>query len=139
MPPNPAELVESKRLRKFIEEAKEDYDLIIFDSPPILSTADAAILSSKVDGVLLVYRVGTVSRGLLKRATSQLDQVKCNILGVILNGLKPEISPDFQDFKYYKHYYSITIPMVIERRRAKGKRRVSPCLERKKSASAGES
>jgi len=106
MPPNPAELVESKRLREFIEEAKEDYDLIIFDSPPILSTADAAILSSKVDGVLLVYRVGTVSRGLLKRATSQLDQVKCNILGVILNGLKPEISPDFQDFKYYKHYYS---------------------------------
>lgn len=106
MPPNPAELVESKRLKEFIEEAKEDYDLVIFDSPPILSTADAAILSSKVDGVLLVYRVGTVSRGLLKRATSQLDQVKCNILGVILNGLKPEISPDFQDFKYYKHYYS---------------------------------
>lgn len=106
MPPNPAELVESKRLREFIEEAKEEYDLIIFDSPPILSTADAAILGSKVDGVLLVYRVGTVSRGLLKRSTSQLEQVKCNILGVVLNGLKPEVSPDFQDFKYYKHYYS---------------------------------
>jgi succinoglycan biosynthesis transport protein ExoP len=106
MPPNPAELVESKRLKEFIEEAKEEYDLIIFDSPPILSTADAAILGSKVDGVLLVYRVGTVSRGLLKRSTSQLEQVKCNILGVILNGLKPEVSPDFQDFKYYKYYYS---------------------------------
>ena len=106
MPPNPAELVESKRLKEFIEEAKENYDLIIFDSPPILSTADAAILGSKVDGVLLVYRVGTVSRGLLKRCTSQLQHVKCNILGVILNGLKPEVSPDFQDFKYYKHYYS---------------------------------
>jgi capsular exopolysaccharide synthesis family protein len=106
MPPNPAELVESERLREFIEEAREDYDLIIFDSPPILSTADAAILGSKMDGVLLVYRVGTVSRGLLKRCTSQLEQVRCNILGVILNGLKPEVSPDFQDFKYYKHYYS---------------------------------
>jgi capsular exopolysaccharide synthesis family protein len=106
MPPNPAELIESTRLKEFIEEAKEDYELIIFDSPPILSTADAAILGSKVDGVLLVYRVGTVSRGLLKRATSQLKQVKSHILGVILNGLKPEVSPDFQDFKYYKYYYS---------------------------------
>ncbi|MBN2124645.1 MAG: polysaccharide biosynthesis tyrosine autokinase [Deltaproteobacteria bacterium] len=106
IPPNPAELIESKRLTDFIEEAKEEYDLVIFDSPPILSTADAAILGSKVDGVLLVYRVGSVSKGLLKRATTQLEQVKCNVLGVILNGMKPEISPDFQDFKYYKYYYS---------------------------------
>ncbi|MEJ2724250.1 MAG: polysaccharide biosynthesis tyrosine autokinase [Deltaproteobacteria bacterium] len=121
MPPNPAELIESKRLREFLEEAKEEYDLIIFDSPPILSTADAAILGSKVDGVLLAYRVGTVSRGLLKRCTSQLQQVKCNILGVILNGLKPEVSPDFQDFKYYKHYYSYGDHEVQEKS-SKGRR-----------------
>jgi succinoglycan biosynthesis transport protein ExoP len=106
IPPNPAELVESKRLKEFIEEAKSEYDLILFDSPPILSTADAAILSSKMDGVLLVYRLGTVSRGLLKRSTAQLEQVNCRILGVILNGMKPEVSPDFHHFKYYKYYSS---------------------------------
>jgi len=106
IPPNPAELIDSKRLKGFIEEAGKEYDLIIFDSPPILSTADAAILATKVDGVLLVYRIGSVSRGLLKRATTQLRQVKCNIIGVILNGMKPHISPDFQDFKYYKYYSS---------------------------------
>jgi capsular exopolysaccharide synthesis family protein len=106
IPPNPAELVESKRLKEFIEEAKNDYDLVLFDSPPILSTADAAILGSKMDGVLLVYRLGTVSRGLLKRSTSQLEQVNCRILGVILNGMKPEVSPDFHNFKYYKYYSS---------------------------------
>jgi capsular exopolysaccharide synthesis family protein len=106
IPPNPAELVESKRLKEFIEEAKTEYDLILFDSPPILSTADAAILSSRVDGVLLVYRVGSVSRGLLKRSTAQLEQVNCRILGVILNGMKPEVSPDFHNFKYYKYYSS---------------------------------
>ena len=104
IPPNPAELMESKRLKEFIEEAKSEYDLILFDSPPILSTADAAILSSKMDGVLLVYRLGTVSRGLLKRSTAQLEQVNCRILGVILNGMKPEVSPDFQNFKYYNYY-----------------------------------
>jgi len=106
IPPNPAELVESKRLKEFMEEAKSEYDLVLFDSPPILSTADAAILGSKMDGVLLVYRLGTVSRGLLKRSTSQLEQVNCRILGVILNGMKPEVSPDFHNFKYYKYYSS---------------------------------
>jgi succinoglycan biosynthesis transport protein ExoP len=106
IPPNPAELIDSPALTAFIEEAKEEYDMIIFDSPPILSTADAAILGAKVDGVLLVYRVGSVSRGLLKRSMAQLQQVKSNIMGVILNGMRPEVSPDFQDYKYYSYYYS---------------------------------
>ncbi|UCF56211.1 MAG: AAA family ATPase, partial [Deltaproteobacteria bacterium] len=106
IPPNPAELVESGRLTDFIEEAKKDYDMIVFDSTPILSTADAAILGAKVDGVLLVYRVGTVSRGLLRRSTAQLEQVQCNLMGVVLNGMRPDVSPDFQDYKYYSYYYS---------------------------------
>ena len=105
-PPNPAELLESRAMNDFLQEAKEEYDMIIFDSPPILSTADAAILSAIVDGVLLVYRVGSVSRGLLKRATAQLEQVKCNIIGVILNGMRPEVSSDFQDLKSYNYYYA---------------------------------
>ena len=106
IPPNPAELMESERLADFMEEAKEEYDIVLFDSTPILSTADAAILGAKVDGVLLVYRVGTVSRGLLRRSTAQLQQVNCNIMGVVLNGMRPEVSPDFQDYKYYSYYYA---------------------------------
>ncbi|MEE9609698.1 MAG: polysaccharide biosynthesis tyrosine autokinase, partial [Desulfatiglandales bacterium] len=106
IPPNPAELIDSNRLMDFMEEAKEEYDMILFDSTPILSAADAAILGTKVDGVLLVYRVGNVSRGLLKRSTSQLEQINCHIMGVVLNGMKPEVSPDFHDYGYYKYYYS---------------------------------
>jgi capsular exopolysaccharide synthesis family protein len=105
-PQNPAELIDSKRLEEFIEAAKKEYDVIIFDSSPILSTADAAILGMKVDGVLLVYRVGSISKGLLKRTASQLEQVQCNLMGVIINGMKPDISPDFQGYKYYSYYYS---------------------------------
>jgi succinoglycan biosynthesis transport protein ExoP len=104
--PNPAELIDSQRLIGFIEEAKKEYDIIIFDSSPILSTADAAILAGRVDGVLLVYRVGSVARGLLKRSATQLGQVQCNLVGVILNGMRPDVSPDFQDYKYYTYYYS---------------------------------
>ena len=106
IPPNPAELIDSKRLDGFIEDVKNDYDIIIFDSPPILSTTDPLILGAKVDAVVFVYRIGSVSRGLLKRSTLQLSQVKDNLMGVALNGIKAEVSPDFQDFKYYKSYYS---------------------------------
>ncbi len=105
-PQNPAELIDSKRLEEFIEEVKKEYDVIIFDSSPILSTADAAILGMKMDAVLLVYRVGSISKGLLKRTASQLEQVQCNVMGVIINGMKPDISPDFQGYKYYSYYYS---------------------------------
>jgi succinoglycan biosynthesis transport protein ExoP len=103
-PPNSAELIDSQRMLDFIEEIKEEYDIVIFDAPPVLSTADAPILATKVDAVLLVYRVGSISRGLLKRATLQLSRVKSNLMGVVLNDMKPEKSPDFQDFKYYKYY-----------------------------------
>jgi capsular exopolysaccharide synthesis family protein len=119
IPPNPAELIESERLTAFIQEAKKEYDLILFDSTPILSTADAAILGTKLDGVLLVYRVGTVSRGLLRRSTAQLRQVKCNIMGVVLNGMRPDVSPDFQDYKYYSYAYAYG----EEKQKERGKRK----------------
>ncbi|MBN1832680.1 MAG: polysaccharide biosynthesis tyrosine autokinase, partial [Deltaproteobacteria bacterium] len=106
IPPNPAELIDSEYLKNFLEEAKQDYDMIIFDSPPILSTADAAILAAKVDGVLLVYRVGAVSRGLLRRSKAQLERVHCDLIGVVLNGMKADVSPDFQDYKYYSYNYT---------------------------------
>jgi cytoskeletal protein RodZ len=98
--------MDSKRFTDFLAEAKEEYDLIIFDSSPILSTADAAILGAHADGVLLVYRVGVVSRGLLRRSTAQLRQVQSHLVGVVLNGMRPDVSPDFQDYKYYSYYYA---------------------------------
>ncbi len=106
IPPNPSELIDSQHLTDFLEEAREEYDMIIFDSPPILSTADAAILAAKVDGVLLVYRVGAVSRGLLRRSKAQLERVHCDLIGVVLNGMRPDVSPDFQDYKYYSYSYT---------------------------------
>ena len=127
-PQNPAELIDSKRFEEFIEEVKKEYDVIIFDSSPILSTADAAILGMKVDGVLLVYRVGSISKGLLKRTVSQLEQVQCNLMGVIINGMKPDISPDFQGYKYYRYYYSYGDSDDQNARREKRRQLKSPHL-----------
>jgi cell division septation protein DedD len=106
VPRNPATLVDSHRFTEFIDEAKKEYDILIFDTPPILSATDAVIIGTKVDGVLLVYRIGAVSRLLLRRAANQLEQVKGRVLGVILNGMRPDLSPDFEDYKHYKYYYS---------------------------------
>ena len=104
--PNPSELLGADRIQEFLEQVREEFDMVIFDSPPILSASEAAILAGKVDGVVLVYKVGQVARGALKRAKDQLDTVRANILGVVLNGLKAEFSSDFHDFKYYNYYYS---------------------------------
>ena len=106
IPPNPAELVNSKSISEFIKDARSEYDMVLVDTPPVLAATDAAILGSRADGVILVYQVGKISRGALKRAKAQLDNVKATIIGVVLNGLKAEISPDFSGYDYYKYYYA---------------------------------
>ena len=103
-PPNPAELLSFRRMDDFISQVREQYDVVIFDSAPVLPVADAVVLGSKVDGVLLVYRVGKIGRGALRRAKVQMDSVKARVLGVVLNGLRPEVSPDFQGYKYGRYY-----------------------------------
>jgi capsular exopolysaccharide synthesis family protein len=106
IPPNPAELVNSKSISEFIKEAGSEYDMVLMDAPPVLAATDAAILGSRADGVILVYQVGKISRGALKRAKAQLDNVKANVIGIVLNGLRAEISPDFSGYDYYKQYYT---------------------------------
>ena len=103
IPLNPAELMQSEKFKGFIEEIHDQYDVILLDTPPLVSAADASILTMKTDGVLLVYRAGKVARNILKRAKAQLEQVNANIIGVVLNGVKAEISLDYD--KYYQYYY----------------------------------
>ena len=102
-PPNPTEILSSERFRQFLAEARQSYDYVFVDAPPILPVADAAEISPQVDGVLLVYTVGRIGRGVLKRAKSNLDNVEAKVLGVVLNNVKPEAGPDY--FRYHSHYY----------------------------------
>jgi Mrp family chromosome partitioning ATPase len=101
---NPSELIESKLLGEFLAEVRREYDVVVLDTAPILSTADLSVLGTLVDGVLLVYRVGGVSRELLRRAAGELVRVHSNLLGVVLNGMKAGATPDFEDFKAFKYY-----------------------------------
>ena len=103
-PPNPTEILSSKRFRDFLKEVRQQYDYIFIDAPPILPVADATEIAPLVDGVVMVYTVGRIGRGVLKRAKSTLDNVDAKVLGVILNNVKPEVGPDY--FRYHaQHYY----------------------------------
>ena len=102
-PPNPAEILRSKRFSELLQRAYQEYDIIIVDSPPVLPVVDATEIGPQVDGVILVYTVGKIGRGVLKRAKTSLDNINANVWGIILNNVKPEAGPDY--FKYHTQYY----------------------------------
>lgn len=98
IPPNPAELLASEEMEKVIEKLREEYDYVIIDTNPIGLVADAQILSSKVDGVILVARYEKTKKENLLSCKKMIDQVGGNTIGVVLNGI------DEKRGKYYYYY-----------------------------------
>ncbi len=84
-PPNPSELLGSQRMEQLVESLMSETDMIVFDTPPVTTVADAAILSRRVDGVVLVISAGVTRRDLARQAVFNLQQAGANILGVVLN------------------------------------------------------
>ena len=84
LPPNPAELLASRRMADLLLLLAEQATYVLFDTPPILAVADAAVLAPRVDGVLLVVRAGKTRRDLAVKARKMLDQVKANLVGAVL-------------------------------------------------------
>ncbi|MFH1314579.1 MAG: polysaccharide biosynthesis tyrosine autokinase [Candidatus Eisenbacteria bacterium] len=105
LPPNPSELIGSKKMESVIERLKNDYQLVIFDSPPAIGVTDAAILGSKLDGAVLVVRTGKTDRAALLRAKEILERVHTNVLGVVLHMVTPVHGRYGYYYGYYYHYY----------------------------------
>jgi capsular exopolysaccharide synthesis family protein len=104
LPPNPTELLYTDRYKETIEMLEELFDVIVFDSPPINPVTDSTVLSSLVDGVVLVVRAGKTRKELLARAVDQLDGVQANILGAILNDVDISDKRYGYYYYYYRHY-----------------------------------
>ncbi len=100
-PPNPTELVGSKRMNETLAVLKDRYDFILVDSPPVMPVSDAVVLSRMVDGVVLVVRSEETQKQIVKAAVSQLGNGHNNILGVVLNCVDIR-SAQYKD--YYKYY-----------------------------------
>jgi tyrosine-protein kinase Etk/Wzc len=99
----PSELLNSTFLTNFINTVRQEYRFIIFDTTPILPVTDAMILASKVDAVVLSHHMGSVARGVLYRAKSQLETAKTKILGIVLTRIKPAEMETGLPYHYYGH------------------------------------
>jgi Mrp family chromosome partitioning ATPase len=87
-PPNPGELIESKAMESLLAQAKAMYDLVVIDTPPLTAVSDAFPLLKKVDGVVIVGRVGRNRRDVAERLHETLTGAGAPLLGVIANGFK---------------------------------------------------
>ena len=105
-PPNPTELLNSKKMDQILQAVKEQADIVVIDGPPFLVT-DATILSTKVDGVLLVFRYGQTRKNEALNAVHQLRRVGARTLGVVFNRIPRAREYLFGMYNYYYHeYYS---------------------------------
>lgn len=104
VPPNPAELLSSERMRTLIREAMAEYNFVLLDSPPLLNVADARILATLVEGVVLVVQGGATPRELAQRAQFHARDVGANVIGVVLNNLNVR-ADDYYYYRYYRYDY----------------------------------
>lgn len=109
IPPNPSELLGSKRMTALLEELRQVYHYIILDTPPVNMVTDAVVLASRSDGVLFVVRAGHSERGSVRDAIEQLEYAKVKIMGYVLNGVDPERggygSGKYKKYKGYGYGY----------------------------------
>jgi capsular exopolysaccharide synthesis family protein len=100
-PPNPADLISSKRFDALMEEEKARYDLVIIDSPPVLMVTDAVIMSTKVDGTIIVARSQKTTRPVLKRAVDVLSRSHGRKIGFVVNGMDTKSVEYYYSYGYY--------------------------------------
>ncbi|HIC94634.1 MAG TPA: polysaccharide biosynthesis tyrosine autokinase, partial [Anaerolineae bacterium] len=87
LPPNPSELLGSRRMEEIIAVLTSRADMVLFDAPPVIAVIDAVVLGSKVDGVLLVINAGGTKRDHVQRAKAQLEKVNVRVIGAVLNNV----------------------------------------------------
>jgi protein-tyrosine kinase len=98
IPPNPAELLGSSSMKELLEQAYTQYDLVLFDTPPVLAVTDAQILANLCDGIVLVVSSGKTEIEAAQKAKEALANAKGKLLGVVLNNKK------MKESQYYYYY-----------------------------------
>lgn len=102
-PPNPAELLGTKRFKEFLEEAADRFDIVIVDTPPLGSVIDCAIIANHTNGVIIVIKRKTVDYHKVLRVKQQLEKANARILGVVLNKI---VKGDYKTYYKYYDYHS---------------------------------
>ena len=105
IPPNPYELLNSNRMAALLDNLGKDFDVIICDSPPILSVADSRVLCRFFDGMIVVVRAGLTTYPMARKSIRMIQEVKGKILGVLVNGVQTR---DQEYYSYYSNYIEVT-------------------------------
>jgi capsular exopolysaccharide synthesis family protein len=111
-PPNPAELLNSHAMDVIHQELKDRCDIVIFDSPPSLATADAQVLSASVDGVIYVVQFGEAKKSAVRHAGELLRQARARVLGVVFNKIDLSGNRDDYYYGYYRYYNYYETPQL---------------------------
>lgn len=108
VPPNPAELLHTKAFSDMLGSVAKRFDRVVLDSPPINAVADAIVLSTQVDGVLVVLKAGTTSKTLARRAVRSLNDVQAVTFGAVLNSVDlsdPKYGDEYYEYRHYGYTY----------------------------------
>ena len=107
LPPNPSELLGSDVMSKLVDELESEWDMILFDSPPIVAVTDASMISVELDAIALVVKAGNTERSAVDRALDTIRNVKAPLIGAILNGASQESlgGKYAYYYSYYNYYY----------------------------------
>ncbi len=101
IPPNPAELIGSEKIKDLWPQLLERYDYVLVDAPPVLAVTDASLLAGQMDGVILIVKSGTSRVDMIQDAKAQLVKANSRILGVVLN----QVRMSQKDYSYYYYYH----------------------------------
>ena len=106
VPPNPSELLASNNMGNFIGQLKKEFDIILFDTPPLIAVTDAFVVTKYMDKFLLVIRAGVTQKGALERSLVNMSNMKHSIDGIIFNGVdESNTYGGGYYYNYYQYYY----------------------------------
>ena len=106
VPPLPSELLGSKQMEDMLTQARNDYDFVILDTPPVLAVTDASVLGRLADATILIVRYGTAKRQVVVRSLDLLERSGAHLLGVAVNFVDFQ-APEYEEYygrKYYEYY-----------------------------------
>jgi capsular exopolysaccharide synthesis family protein len=106
IPPNPAELIESDKMKLLLDGFKKEIDFVLLDTPPVLAVVDSLIISALVDGMVLVVQPGKTPRKSFLGVIEQFQQSNANLIGVVYNKADIYTAQYSNKYSYYRQYYS---------------------------------
>ena len=122
IPPNPAELLGSRRMSDFLQDMRDQFDMVILDSPPINLVTDSAILSTITDGTIMVVEVGKTDIEAAVSGKELLEKVNANLIGIVLNKI-PTRGRSYYNYSYYQYDEYYDDSEGSKRKKRRGRRR----------------